>query len=1296
MPVNIDGPEGYEYQYLASAYLILKHITDESLSEAYIEKLNSEDLSMRLNHGLRLDVQFKKRKSLLDLDTFASCLVKFDPSSKSNNVLSKLIDKSLDSFFVLTDSKCGTFADDLAVLLRENSLTDRYSITADKASLENLLSALENVYVGQNKETEKARYKFVQEQVKAIRKNKDYSWLTDRVRILDRATKTFLIHQVNYLLGTIGIPSSFHELLHLKLLEAVTDGRSSGKEVCETFKKLVKTYALNLPVIDKEFKLVGDESELLKKLKQEYYILLTGISNCGKSQTAIYLSGELCNELNGVNYKITSDFIEAENFLLDNQNESRVCFLEDPFGQSYNPDNSYSYKRLENLINNLKVRNGKYLIATSKIELLDSLTNKVEIQNNWQNLTKKNRGFLKSLWNSITTDCSNETLINTVSIMLQYDSEQDLFQPGQLSYLVRNQDRFETITTQTVRHLANFDAKAIEQQIKTLSTEAVDIMLIMGICCDTISGADLVDLNYILSSGDSYFPGINSETFAIGTSIFGSEEEEEEDEPRILEYTNLPSIPIATSNAIEKILDFGYLLEDNKRFKFRHPIFEAGTMRLLDSGTNSIRLGKIFHYFRKAIGALNIKVASSSINSLYILTDYLLANGGYDERIDDIAQMGLKSTYLNVRISTLHFLVSYIEFLPKTLRQEAETKVRNGSYTHEDFRWQDNIAFIPNEAYWSDRSGFAGRTRNRLASQELWRVYLSTKKQLVPQDAYRALKFQTKYWRHQKAKVSINLDDLLPFFKYDELMIVEFAAYLLAASLTDSDFYNHPTIFFDPRPSVRYKLLKGLMRGWAYLKDQKVKNDSLSKMRTLLDNRFVALNALDFFTQFNSGHSHSSFNWENEIEDFSVEELWNLWAELSIILVSNLPPLININPGRFSDALAYEKVKDIEKKYEVIVTWLDWIDKRFKLYPGYQTSISDSMLFFFNLNIEHFSPSQRACIVKKAYVIEDADFHSELLRIITFNWHWFIDIEGDLLIRFSNELKFQKSVIITSKNCPRKVYEVLCDGNNLGDMTPQSIIEQTDPDIVMFALTSLYIHPQRLEVSYPGYDTWNPVLTTLCYQESHPGFRVSVRHYIWHMISYDRIGMANWPSVWEAGQMVKTFTESNIDFIFDCILDSIGYNLERSHRLIDIFFKRIPQHLGNKYGQIIEQNIEMISDGDNQEAIPESIYSQFVSPKIKADKTMMFLLDNSDYLKGESKNLEFITRTINHLISRNEIRIQPNILEIREWVRKNKSLFTEMEFTQVEEYLDNHFKLSDQQGKALDKKIEASFKKWLN
>lgn len=1283
MNVTIDAPAGYEYQYLASVYLILIFIQKKSLQSAVIDSLNKEDLhlTVKLDNGdvETIEVQFKKKKGVLTIDQFAAYFTHFNAYSDNVNVLSKLSDGTADKYYLVCSSRANDYADDLGILAEATTLTKYGSNSPTKATLKQFADAIKLQHKKKSNNPTK-RNTFVVKQANNLLKDYTlYQTILQRSYILEKLDDITLKKAIGTLLSDLHIPVTKEEILISRLVELVRQARGTNQNIIHNFNNLVQQTASNLPSVVSDYVARDLEDPLLEQLKERGVLLLTGATMCGKTQLAQSVIGRLVQSDSRIIYSSTTDIERARLVLTEQANESRVCYLEDPI--DFNSGNRFSdLRKIEALIQQLPVLKGRYLVVTlPSRSLLDQELELLNTDHSWNDLTVTDRRFLNNIWNHIKQSYPGITdkVDRIVKKAIERDHPTDLLQPGQLNYLGRNIKLLRSETEVSVKLLANVGAKEIEQQILlSKDPDIIDAALLLGLTTSTLVGPQSTDLQYLSGKESNGQPGlVKEEVGSISSSLFS-------DRPakiyKLNTYGQLDPIPSSLARGLEHLADSGYLHYVFKEPRFVHPIFQDGARRLLSTAIPN-RFERIIAYAHKSASSLNAQVAANTILCLDLLYDQHDQRPENQKEILTIAEAGLKSTFVNVRNLSLMFLIGRYRHLGKEQQNEILQIIIHRSFGENTVYWQNGQAFIP-DTNDIDKTG-ARSYGSRKARQKAWNSYVKKTYILNSEDALKMLKDAYKLTRYNKARISFPLSPLLIFLNYEESFIRERAAFLIAASVTENDIEVVKELFNDSSPFVKYQLVRGLFRSWPYL-NQSHKDEMLQMMKKSFDNPFSALSAIDLFTQFNAGHTSYTFDWREDVEDQAAPDMWFLWSELMVIFFKHLPYEIFIHKDRFLDALLNAQINE-DQKWKIVQSWLIWLPGH--LNASSPINISGQLIDFLESFFHSIDPAKRLLLTKQLLSFDNLDFKLSSLRLIIHFWNYLSSEERKYLEDFAAKADhFVQSVILTAKKVPDDLQIPILGSANILGKPPERICNELTPKRLIECLNILFINTNTDDLTYNGKEQWKKTLPYLIQYPEKAGFEIAF-YVMLTTVELDRGDKELWK---EHENIFRTTLERQDDRIttlaFHFLLEGLTGNMySHTKALWHIFFEVVSVEKREIYGKVITENIESITYHKNLRMLPDEIIATYIESEIGNYWTIIEMFTKSDFdLAPEGKTT--FAYTINAFIKVGALRTWPMYSKCRDWARDNKKLFSEEEFQKLEDFSEKFFQTERTQRSAVE------------
>ncbi|OXA71799.1 hypothetical protein B0A67_10625 [Flavobacterium aquidurense] len=280
MSVATEGVKGCEYKYKVTVLFALLHCNDFN-SELYVEKIGSEDITFVDENQNCIEIQIKRERSNIGFTKILEWLSHFQERSSSNNLLLRVKDKKTKCLFV-TRSRC---SDEALIFLKEFPLIDSNSNNISGQDILKFKNELKGVKFKDTKLDIK-RKAFCDELSNKLNKS-DIEVLIKNTLIWEQIVEEKVDDEIlNCLNKKISIPQSLSEDLYLKLLEIVKKGRDSKKDIIPTLKNLIFKSKINRYTITENFISRKEEVECFEILNNSNLLLLTGISQCGKTELA--------------------------------------------------------------------------------------------------------------------------------------------------------------------------------------------------------------------------------------------------------------------------------------------------------------------------------------------------------------------------------------------------------------------------------------------------------------------------------------------------------------------------------------------------------------------------------------------------------------------------------------------------------------------------------------------------------------------------------------------------------------------------------------------------------------------------------------------------------------------------------------------------------------------------------------------------------------------------------------------------------------------------------------------------
>ncbi|ALM50139.1 hypothetical protein AMR72_15300 [Flavobacterium psychrophilum] len=1275
MSVTKNAPDGYDYQYLASLYAFLLLGKSRKIAEAYIDREGFGDLTLIFtdHRDEPYEFEFKNRKPGFDEKYFVECISKFSAHSDSEYILSKLSTGKIKRFYLITSTRVEQFAADFFVITTKSDWSKPLPQYKKK-----IFEAFRAAVLKYNQKDE-PRDKYVASHIGSAT-DLDLKNLLEGIYLVDQLDEDQIRARIHDLLSDLTIALSHQGSLINKLIDVIKNSKTSGLNIADTiYNELHSLQSWSLPV-DEHYLLMGDEASLLDELSSRKIVLLTGSTLCGKTQRAYYIAQQLLKNYPSAKFLPVGEVHMAEQFLLNYDAETKICYLEDPLGQYRDDVGMVAYKQLEGLLRRMPKYMERYLIVTATTEITTAISKSGYMSEfTWHDLTVREAPIACKIWNALSSGSGFDHLIQKMVVETIETADQDaILQPGQLKQLVGSLQANRPGSLEQVRHLASAKAQDITNVITSRGESVTNAMIILGLGATIQKGLYDIDLSYLEHSEPDYLPGINDdETGVTGTSISALETVY-----MIPEYKSFTA-SVSLRGVISQLIDYGYIRAfGDGSYVFAHPVYQEAARRLLD-GNNPMRFEAALRHCRKLLGCLNPSLALQSAKNLYLLYTNAL-NQTQRQIVFDLATLAIRSTFVVVREEALLFLVAHRNALNEMITGNVKDAFQHrNDFGTGNYCWQGQILFIPDAKHLE-----TCRSRNYRSKRQCldnWEAYLSRPVSLEPAQAFELMDGLLLVTKSEKRQLSFDYIVLKAFLRYREGVIRERAAYLIAASITEETFADLTTLYYENDPFVKFQLIRGLFRSWPYMTDKNKKSEVLAFMQATFDEPFVILGAIGLFTEFAAGYARSSFDWMYEIQASIKKHMWFLWGELMVVLFRHLPTDVHVNHGRFSATLAEAQISK-EARVKIIFAYLDWLPAYFKD-SGRYWDMSEIFIFFLRENFLMIPKVRRIGLIKKMLLLEDTEFVASMANLLISNWGNLNDKEKKVILSALPSLGRKGQLAAFS--CPEATVDVqlAATGVSILGLSTTTIANTLTEDFIKELLSAVYLDYSRWGVANLNKVVFDPLLYYYIDKTDKKPFAVAVRVFLDDFLfNSSRNGLWKKPKSLidgiVSGGNAHAFLLTTTILLHDLIVNRGS----RAGILLDVLYKDATQDNLATLSVKIINNLEGISYSENLKSVKNYI-SEYYQDNFILEKSISMLLDmpsdNDDHTivkKGFAKIILFG-------LEQKKLRLHHYLLYFRDWADKNTHLMEEQYKPIINDYFSYLHGISREQAEAMEQEI---------
>jgi hypothetical protein len=1100
MSISIDGVKGYEYQYKVT--LLIALLSNADKISLFVEIKGSEDALLVIeNKGIKqnIEIQVKRENNLIDIPKLINWLSHFQERKSDNNLLQKVIDNNCSALFI-THSRCS----DSIVKFRTSlpNLINQDSISISTEFFEEFKKVLKNQKFGKTT-LKKERETFCKQQSNVFKTKTDLISILKNCQILEEFTDQKVDNYIISILNTkFNIAQSRVSIVYLELLEIVKIGRNTGDDIFLNIMENIKSNKIGIPIIDTHYKTRLEEPNLIKRIEEKGILLLTGTSQCGKTELAKTISNHFVNL--GYDYQIHDNISELKRFLNSNTSDNKIVILEDPFGHiTLKENNNDVLRSLTEVLSNKEKHH--YLIVSSRLELLynqfdtKSITDCKIKNTDWFDLTIKNNEIVNSFWKIISQEESiPKEIINIVSNGILETKDDSLLQIGQLNYLANEEvARLTNKKFSDLEHIARRNSKEIAGNLKKSNHLSADILSYISICSNTIHKLLFSDLAYILSDSTELVSITNKEVF---TSSFNDKKS-----PLFPKYPTNTSLNQDTLNALNYLEERGFIYIVNDSLILTHPnYYEAGRHLFFERG--SLKQKEKLHIYKKCIGCLNTSTAYQASKNYSFIHDKIRED--FKNKIFDIAFLGLNSIFPSVEDNSIIFLMNYILDLDDEYYNKLIWKIQKGGTSSSYIHWQNNTPFISNE------SGGFSNLFDKIDLTIINKVEKQLSDNVLPNkhDAW-------IYLGTLKKKDNISFKKLRLLLQFNEAFIRERVIYEILKRPKNLNTKSINELFNDEHPTVIFSAIRASLLNWfSYTED--IKKIILKLICISISKKQVAIRAFSLISTYSIDYGHESIL-RREFNDSQRKELWEIWGELYPICMEAVPLGVHINSARFGSTMDDSlKYLNLETGINVLNSWYKRIDyqiKNNKILDEYEMSIADNLM-----KLTKNDYNIRKNIFSELVGYNDTSFLLSNLKWIIEYWENLHKNEKEQIINLTksdrDDLRWIKAVILNSYSSPPK--ELTQSILSINELKTESINEiyMIFPEQLIKDCLNVYCgFPQPLwwlAVHHHNREFWEKIIRVILKNENNTGFDICLQEFLGHGVNGFDNERNDWEEIW--------------------------------------------------------------------------------------------------------------------------------------------------------------------------------------
>ncbi|GMX67458.1 hypothetical protein Elgi_67310 [Paenibacillus elgii] len=1069
MSIELTGPQGYDYQYIQTVYLALLMWEHDGL-ELIVEKKDAEDAELHFVYdgkNVTIETQVKSEKGTLGIDSLVKWVGHFPDQQSAANLLHRMQNNPHRLVLFVTRSRCSddtqTFHIPIGKIQEhprsplKGRLADTFLDAYSKAYEETRLTPLKQ-----------RRDAYCKKQAQQLRIDKaTLRELSRRILIWERADITSVeVEVIRLLKFRHHIPEHTARTVISELEKAVREARDGRKNVIPLMRGILEKYAGNRAFSRPVHVSLEGSDLLLRELEIYHVLLLTGISFCGKSHMAEWI-GEQLRTQQGFTYLKVNQIDQAYRYLTAASCESRICFLEDPFGHTMlDKDALNAWTRLNAFIEQLAPH--RKLIVTSRKDLLQILSGSPSPEAwsmgaiTWRDMTVENPMYAIEVWAAYSKLQRLPDSVREIVVAGMAEDTSAVLQPGQIRHLAFS-ERLKLIdkSFSELSSLAKVDAVQLGQSFH--SRQPTELILLITMVLGSSVGSGILERNL----------------FGLLQTVY--------DELRISEGM------IQARTFCEELERAGYIVYAENRWMFAHPTYYEAAMYVAETQG---RFGQ-----QRLLVTLRHLIASGVVDiMLYCIRSFGRLYEAYREEdfrreVREMALLAFSGPYPTLRDEILVLLTARIEELQTSEVRDVMKYIEKYHYIGNKLEWYDGVPRLKDTQTYayqlgmSDTEEIKGETFYAIAKRLRSPEEASS---VFPEEAWRLARVLDDH--HLDAEVKLPL--LKQLLTYKEAFIREAAAFVLLHEYGEEPKHID-LVLGDSHPFVVLQGIQGCFQGWTGW-DWETRERVQAKLQEVLTVKVNCVASHEFMTKFSQKPGRFRLGWGRmSLEE--REDLIRLWGTLLPVFLEHVPDeFLEIDEAYlFESTTQAASLFTEDQVVRITEAWIGWMDRMIK-----HRLPNDYGMGFLDFLLDHTSESiafREGLAVRLMYHQDSYVVSMSLAEYINYWLKLHPQERGHALAVLQSgrsDVRWLRAIALTRNEVPTEICDLLL-GDPMALALPLSVtklISQVDTGLLTDAIEVYGAeHGEMYNLVGRSLDyRWPCIVLELLKHPEHPSFSASL------------------------------------------------------------------------------------------------------------------------------------------------------------------------------------------------------------
>lgn len=1051
--ITSSGPEGYEFQYLVTVWVTLL-----LWENAELRVLTEDGEDFRVETGPLpdgpIDVQVKSTGSALSIGSLADIVARFGKRQSKECTFDRML--AGQRVMVVTGGSCTSDTERYRSASGDLSGSVAVSADAGRAFLAALARATTDVTSGTELDQQRRQHLVDLANTKLAEARQALRYLS----VWDRLDKAFVRERCIGMIRRLRIAVDHAENV-LDELAGQVRGAANKADVVPALRKVIEHHRIDRRS-DPNRVPRTDEPAILKRLRRDHVVLLSGPPRCGKTETGRLLLDQVAND----GYLIEEyDSADEARLFLSQGGRHRACLLNDPLGtRGLLKGSSQGMRELRTAVD--ATGPGRLLIvAQSRDELLtasgvDSLDRCRLPQATWQSLDAYPSGFLSDVWEGhVQRHQLSEKLAAAVTVLLHEGAHVEV---GALEMVAANPDLLpDQPSRDDLWRAFRQEAGDLTQHLVAQHSEALaDLILLLAMMTTPHLPVEEREVAFVLGDTEELPSlGSGSRTSSLGGNdeapsppVYGREPHLDKDVEAQLDQLEQRRLVGAVGNALQ----------------FRHAFYRAAAEWWAKSMPRR-RSRNVPGLVRKALFSASPRTARATAANLPILFALLNDNEAQTALLD-LAAEGLDSRYPAVRDLCHRFLLTHHSSGSEDEEERKERLLGGGIYDDRlyEFEWSEGEAWFPEQSSIQTEiiRKYEVVSRDRVV-HTLAQLTEGPETAPPPEDAAFAVRYLKDHPHELTARVMENL------LSYDLSAIRAEASEAWLSCDREDDEHIRRRIFSDPAPVVAYCTFRSVAKaftGYSEARRQLLARDiaQAAEAQALSANAF-----LQTMSKYDRPHVFvknppwelfaqalpAAFRGLGKVQTFDAT---NLWATLS------------------DDALPHLSAEQV---VQICTAWRDVLEE----WPGNSFRDYDfAGIVPILIKGTADAPEARAELSQKLLRTLNTPLQIVLLKDFLDQWDGLTGPEKetirDRLTGNHPEKAWYQAMALTQDEVPPEVQEWVTGDSQALALPPEELRARLDPELftACIHMHAGHLYPlPALGVNGKGRETWRPVMDTL-------------------------------------------------------------------------------------------------------------------------------------------------------------------------------------------------------------------------